>query len=107
MTDQEKIDFVLQILIKSKEYQEVGVLRFDDFDLQTGFEADCESLEGKIVECKLDGSHWMYMRFRDDKDEPNHISTYEKVLKSIEDNITSEVLLSLTETIKSNWKTMS
>ena len=57
--------------------------------------ADERALSGKIIECAWDPGRraWVFMRVRADKDTPNAVSTYEKVVQSIEDDITEEVLL--------------
>mmetsp|Transcript_29727 Transcript_29727/g.57159 ORF Transcript_29727/g.57159 Transcript_29727/m.57159 type:complete len:723 (-) Transcript_29727:314-2482(-) len=51
---------------------------------------------GLIIECAWDKlmKAWSFMRTRPDKETPNHISTFEKVWASIEDNITEARLLS-------------
>lgn len=56
---------------------------------------DERALSGKIIECAWDPGRkaWVFMRVRADKDTPNAVSTYEKVVQSIEDDITEEVLL--------------
>ncbi|URE20998.1 PPR repeat [Musa troglodytarum] len=58
-------------------------------------EEDIASLSGKIVECSWDPQEgcWSCMRIRTDKATPNDINTYRKVMRSINDNITEEVLL--------------
>lgn len=58
-------------------------------------EEDIPSLSGKIVECSWDAAagSWVCMRIRADKSTPNDINTYRKVMRSITDNITEEVLL--------------
>ncbi|KAG1363396.1 mRNA-capping enzyme [Cocos nucifera] len=58
-------------------------------------EEDVSSLSGKIIECSWDpdGGCWVCMRIRTDKATPNDINTYRKVMRSINDNITEEVLL--------------
>lgn len=50
---------------------------------------------GKIVECSWDFEEkvWVFMRVRTDKSTPNEFNTYMKVMRSIRDNITEEVLL--------------
>lgn len=50
---------------------------------------------GKIIECSWDQESgcWVCMRVRTDKSTPNDINTYKKVMRSISDNITEEVLL--------------
>ncbi|KAG1330825.1 hypothetical protein COCNU_02G007930 [Cocos nucifera] len=58
-------------------------------------EEDVTSHSGKIMECSWDADQgcWVCMRIRTDKATPNDISTYRKVMRSINDNITEEVLL--------------
>ncbi|KAF7845405.1 mRNA-capping enzyme-like [Senna tora] len=50
---------------------------------------------GKIIECSWDSDEqeWRCMRVRTDKSTPNDFNTYKKVMRSIRDNITEEVLL--------------
>ncbi|KAF3448983.1 hypothetical protein FNV43_RR09707 [Rhamnella rubrinervis] len=50
---------------------------------------------GKIIECSWDfeNQEWVLMRIRIDKSTPNDINTYRKVMRSIRDNITEDVLL--------------
>ncbi|ETN39701.1 uncharacterized protein HMPREF1541_05927 [Cyphellophora europaea CBS 101466] len=47
---------------------------------------------------------WRFHRFRDDKDDANHISTFESVIESIEDHVTEEDLLKHAAEIRSCWK---
>ncbi|KAF3334263.1 mRNA-capping enzyme-like protein [Carex littledalei] len=56
---------------------------------------DINALSGKIVECSWNSDEdcWVCMRVRTDKNTPNEITTYRKVLRSIKDNITEDVLL--------------
>lgn len=56
---------------------------------------DPSSYSGKIIECSWDGDEqvWVCMRIRVDKTTPNEFNTYRKVMRSIKDNITEEVLL--------------
>ncbi|KAI9116223.1 hypothetical protein K1719_013153 [Acacia pycnantha] len=50
---------------------------------------------GKIIECYWDSEekHWVCMRIRTEKSTPNEINTYRKVMCSIKDNITEEIVL--------------
>ncbi|XP_028787399.1 mRNA-capping enzyme-like [Neltuma alba] len=50
---------------------------------------------GKIIECSwdLNEQEWVYMRTRTDKSTPNDVNTYKKVMRSIKDNITQDILL--------------
>ncbi|XP_076912984.1 uncharacterized protein LOC143571445 [Bidens hawaiensis] len=56
---------------------------------------DVYSLSGKIIECSWDSEEdaWVYMRMRPDKSTPNEFITFKKVIRSIKDNITEEVVL--------------
>lgn len=49
----------------------------------------------RVIECSwdADASAWRYMRHRLDKEYPNAYHVYEKVLRSIQDNITEEELI--------------
>ncbi|KAJ9548750.1 hypothetical protein OSB04_021293 [Centaurea solstitialis] len=60
-----------------------------------GDDVDPASYSGKIVECAWNKEEevWVCMRVRTDKATPNDFNTYRKVLRSIKDNITEEVLL--------------
>jgi mRNA guanylyltransferase len=91
-----------------------------------GMKAKQRPLQNSIVECFLEappqpanggtnGHHggpmngglakrWRFHRFRDDKDEANHISTYESVIDSIEDHVTEEDLLANAPDIRTRWK---
>lgn len=55
-------------------------------------EQHCLSLHGRIVEFVRKGTSWQAIRFRTDKLEPNAYSTYQRVLQSIQDNISWEQL---------------
>jgi mRNA-capping enzyme len=58
-------------------------------------DSDPSSYSGKIVECSWDSEQdvWVCMRVRTDKNTPNEINTYRKVMRSIKDNITEDILL--------------
>ncbi|KAL7092623.1 hypothetical protein ACP275_12G174900 [Erythranthe tilingii] len=57
--------------------------------------SDTSTYSGKIIECSWDKEQdaWVCMRIRPDKGNPNEFNTYRKVMKSIKDNITEDVLL--------------
>lgn len=64
-----------------------------------------EPLDDRIVECYLDDQNrWRFMRFRDDKMEPNHISTVESVMESIQDRVSQEDLIAIAKSIRDEWK---
>ncbi|KAL6987730.1 mRNA guanylyltransferase [Sarracenia purpurea var. burkii] len=58
-------------------------------------DSDPASYSGKIIECSWDSEEdvWVCMRLRPDKGTPNEFNTYKKVMRSIRDNITEDVLL--------------
>ena len=59
----------------------------------------------RIVECFQDEQHrWRFLRWRDDKDEPNHISTVESVIESIQDRIEERDLIAAAKSIRDAWK---
>ncbi|KAM2672390.1 hypothetical protein EV1_008090 [Malus domestica] len=64
-------------------------------------ELDPAFCSGKIIECAWDAERnvWVCMRTRPDKSTPNEFNTYKKVMRSINDNITEEVLLKEIEEI--------
>ncbi|VVA93609.1 unnamed protein product [Arabis nemorensis] len=72
-----------------KKLMEGYLIEFCDDD------SEPSSYNGKIVECSWDKEKkvWVSMRIRVDKSTPNDINTARKVIKSINDNITEEVLL--------------
>ncbi|KAL1821555.1 hypothetical protein ACET3Z_016424 [Daucus carota] len=69
-------------------------------------DTDPSLYSGRIVECTLaveeeEERVWTLMRIRPDKSTPNDINTYQKVMRSIKDNITEEVLLDhINETLR-------
>ncbi|KAL5555204.1 hypothetical protein UlMin_037440 [Ulmus minor] len=58
-------------------------------------DGDPSSYSGKIIECSFVSEEqvWKCMRIRPDKTTPNDINTYRKVMRSIRDNITQDILL--------------
>ncbi|KAL3536484.1 hypothetical protein ACH5RR_004945 [Cinchona calisaya] len=71
-----------------KKLMEGNMVVFDDA-------SDPLSYSGKIIECawKAEEKVWVCMRIRTDKGTPNDFNTYKKVMRSIKDNITEEILL--------------
>ncbi|XP_027348894.1 mRNA-capping enzyme-like isoform X1 [Abrus precatorius] len=64
---------------------------------RVAFEEDSDPLlfSGKIIECSWDSDRqeWIFKRVRTDKSTPNDFNTYKKVMRSIRDNITEDILL--------------
>ncbi|KAK0645911.1 mRNA capping enzyme alpha subunit-like protein [Cercophora newfieldiana] len=64
-----------------------------------------DPLQDRVIECSLDEEkRWRLYRFRDDKNEANHISTVNSVLESIRDGVSEEHLLNAAKAIKDGWK---
>lgn len=88
----------------ASEYCRVGDL-YVELEEWERLKASNMPLQDQIVECYLDNNkRWRFHRFRDDKLEANHISTYESVKQSIEDHVTEEDLLRHADEIRSAWK---
>ncbi|MCJ1440152.1 MAG: Dcp1p-Dcp2p decapping enzyme complex alpha subunit [Stictis urceolatum] len=81
-----------------------GEMHVDEADWQKLTELE-EPLDERITECYQDEQHrWRWMRFRDDKTDPNHISTVESVIESIEDRIGERELIAVQNQIRNAWK---
>ncbi|OLL25789.1 mRNA-capping enzyme subunit alpha [Neolecta irregularis DAH-3] len=61
-------------------------------------------LNERTVECALKDGRWTMLRFRDDKEQGNHITTVKKVLQSIRDGVTKEQLVAKEADIRNAWK---
>lgn len=58
--------------------------------------------DGRIVECKTaenDPTKWVFMRFREDKNTPNHVSVVPKILKSIEEGVAVDEVFSIVHVV--------
>ncbi|KAL2123360.1 hypothetical protein VTJ04DRAFT_3815 [Mycothermus thermophilus] len=64
-----------------------------------------DPLQDRVVECCLDEEkRWRLYRFRDDKNEANHVSTVNSVMQSIKDGVSEQDLLAAAKSIKDSWK---
>ncbi|KAL1842408.1 hypothetical protein VTJ49DRAFT_5367 [Mycothermus thermophilus] len=64
-----------------------------------------DPLQDRVVECCLDEEkRWRLYRFRDDKNEANHVSTVTSVMQSIKDGVSEQDLLAAAKSIKDSWK---
>ncbi|KAL8224881.1 hypothetical protein R6Q57_017438 [Mikania cordata] len=95
------VDFLLEVLGKNNRpllfLNERGKKKSMDGHqvVFQGPSVDVFSLAGKIIECSWDSEKdvWVFMRMRPDKSTPNEFITFKKVMRSIKDNITEEVVL--------------
>lgn len=88
-------DRTLCLLETRKDKAARGIVPLAGAAVDVSAVPDARELSGKIVECAYDAARscWTFLRVRTDKDEPNAVSTYEKVVQSIRDNITEADLL--------------
>lgn len=101
------------------DYARVGNLHLTPEEWED-MKSENKPLQDTIVECYLEdmstanghqvngNSHdmkrWRFHRFRDDKEEANHVTTFESVKSSIEDHVTQKDLLDHAEAIRAAWK---
>ncbi|KAJ3688981.1 hypothetical protein LUZ61_018145 [Rhynchospora tenuis] len=93
------VDFLFEMGSENRQllflYERGKKKLMDGARINFGDLEDINAISGKIVECSWNSDEdcWVCMRIRTDKATPNDINTYRKVLRSIKDNITEEVLL--------------
>jgi mRNA guanylyltransferase len=89
--DNQEDSWYATMFIEPKEWDELKALQ--------------QPLDDRIVECFMDAQkRWRYMRFRDDKDHANHMSTVESVIESITDRVTEKDLIVAAKGIRDEWK---
>lgn len=99
-----KPEFTLQTWMGDNRYENAAQMYITDEEWEK-LKTLKEPLQNRIVECyKDDNKRWRYMRFRDDKDNGNHVGTYKKVMTSIEDGVTKRELIQACAKIRENWK---
>lgn len=87
-----------------EEFIHYGILSLTDLEW-TRLKSLNEPLNDRIVECYMDtNKQWRFMRFRDDKEAPNHISTVTSVIESIRDGVTEQDLIKKAGDIRTEWK---
>ncbi|CAK9277141.1 unnamed protein product [Sphagnum jensenii] len=94
------VDFVLKVSPTGTQYylmlMEKGRLKqLENARVVFPEEEDVASMAGKVIECSYspETGTWNFMRIRHDKETPNAFHVFRKVMGSIQDNITDEVLL--------------
>lgn len=92
----DQIEFHIGILVKHDNYQEFGQITLEpEMKKEYWFLSRWEESppNGRIIECRYDPdwpNNWKFSRYRDDKLTSNHITVYDNIMKSIEDNVTEE-----------------
>ncbi|KAJ2560042.1 Dcp1p-Dcp2p decapping enzyme complex alpha subunit [Coemansia sp. RSA 1933] len=71
--------------------------------------AHIADLDGRIIEVVHDPAYeepfsWRFLRFRDDKDNPNYYTVVSSVVESIKDNIELDELKASTVEMRTQWK---
>ncbi|KAI3883050.1 hypothetical protein MKW92_009630 [Papaver armeniacum] len=93
------VDFLFEVVDENHQllylYERGKKKLMDGYHVHFNNGEDPSELSGNIIECSWDSEElvWNYMRLRVDKKTPNDINIYRKVMRSIKDNITEEVLL--------------
>lgn len=86
-------EFHLGILVDTRPkdtYEDFGKLTLSD---EMNEEWNKDPPVGKIIECRYSKTwpnNWQFSRFRPDKNTSNFITVYEKIIKSINDNISKD-----------------
>ncbi|EGF79306.1 hypothetical protein BATDEDRAFT_25993 [Batrachochytrium dendrobatidis JAM81] len=83
--------FRIGILENRNQYSDFGIITLSE---ETSKEWAKNPPVGRIIEC----------RFRDDKDSANHISTYNSIMISINDNVQKDDLIKASNAIEATWK---
>ncbi|KAK5309240.1 Dcp1p-Dcp2p decapping enzyme complex alpha subunit [Exophiala xenobiotica] len=107
---------------RDQDYSRVGSLYVTPDEWEK-LKAQDEPLQDSIVECFLEDTgavnghssngnqvnghgekRWRYHRTRDDKNEANHVTTFDSVKISIQDHVTQQDLLDHADDIRTAWK---
>lgn len=81
-----------------------GTMTVDD-DGWEDMKAIGEPLDERIVECFQDEQQqWRFLRWRNDKNEPNYITTVDSVMDSIRDSVTMEQLIVNDKPVREAYK---
>ena len=107
---------------RDQDYSRIGSLYVTPSEWEK-LKSQDEPLQDAIVECFLEDvgianghapgaqqtnghteKRWRYHRLRDDKNEANHVSTFDSVKISIEDHITQQDLLDHVDELRNAWK---
>lgn len=81
-----------------------GIMFLENHEWQS-MRALNQPLDERIVECYLDDQkRWRFLRWREDKQEANYISTVQAVIESIQDRVSQDDLIRLSLKIKQEWK---
>lgn len=97
-------NYFISIYVGNEHYQEISAITLSSDETRL---FKNEKAVGRIIECCYDPNHlyfWKFMRWRDDKEHGNHISTFKKIQDSISDNVEKDELIRYVDVIKSEWK---
>ncbi|TPX39850.1 hypothetical protein SeMB42_g06221 [Synchytrium endobioticum] len=94
----------LDIFCGDSRFERVGQLTLDEEERDIWRQNP--PCDGSIAECRYDPSaetEWRFSRWRNDKVEANHISTFKKIMESIQDAVGKEDLLAHSLNIQKAW----
>lgn len=108
--------FSLYIHHGRDEYEPVGELHVEPQEWEQ-WKALGKPIQDSIVECFQEDvvtngisnganvtRRWRFHRFRDDKTDANHVTTFRSVIQSIEDHVTADDLMANADEIRAAWK---
>ncbi|KAI1433601.1 mRNA capping enzyme [Xylaria sp. CBS 124048] len=85
-------------------YQYYANLHLEESEWET-LKSLGDPLDERIIEAYMDSQkRWRFYRFRDDKEEGNHITVVNSVIESILDGVTKNDLLASAKSIRDHWK---
>ena len=94
----------LMVKFDNKDERIYGTMFMEDREWEE-LKALAQPLDDRVVECHQDEQgRWRFMRFRNDKQDANHISTVRGVIESIEDKVSKEDLVRAAKRIRDEWK---
>lgn len=101
----------LMVFHGSGDYRKFAEMRYSN-EVWEKMKSMNQMFDGRIIECYVGDDGWWTPklepdgapRFRDDKLEANHVSTMDKVIKSIRDGVSERDLRTASERIKIAWK---
>jgi mRNA guanylyltransferase len=96
--------FNLSVVEDERQYVHYGAMHIPPKQW-TELKARHEPLDERLAECHQDDAgRWRFMRFRDDKDDANHISTVDSVMESICDRVEERDLIAIAQKVRDAWK---
>ncbi|KAF8319291.1 mRNA capping enzyme, alpha subunit [Clavulina sp. PMI_390] len=92
--------------LRESKYEYYDLMEMEDEEWEK-MKASGVQVDDRIVEVSWDPakSRWLFMRFRDDKTDGNHISVIQNIIESITDGVEVDQLLDTADAVRAAWKT--